>query len=102
MSDVWGRNGRTFREIAKAAVAGEPYTDAGDCRVADSGGGSACGRLRTQIGVLGDGMCPGRRVGRRSITVRDETTGECGVWDLRDLRRELAAEARGIMQQQQF
>lgn len=47
-------------------------------------------------------MCPGRRVGRRSITVRDETTGECGVWDLRDLRRELAAEARGIMQQQQF
>jgi hypothetical protein len=52
--------------------------------------------------VPGDGLCPARRSGRWSITVVDETTGECGVWDLRELRRELAAEARGIVQQQLF
>jgi hypothetical protein len=35
MGNVWDRNGCTLREIAKAAVAGEPYTDEGDRRVAD-------------------------------------------------------------------
>lgn len=102
MTDVWNRSGRTLREIAKAAVAGEPYTDEGDRRVADGWGGSAGRGLRTQIGVPGDGLCPGRRSGRWSITVLDERTGECGVWDLRELRRELAAESRGIVQPQLF
>jgi hypothetical protein len=94
---MWARNGRTLREIAKADV-GEPYTDEGDCRVADGWGGSAGRGLRTQSGVPGDGLCPGRRSGRWSITVLDETAGECGVWDHRELPRELAAEARGIVQ----
>jgi hypothetical protein len=102
MGNVWNRNGRTLREIAKDSVAGEPYTDEGDRRVADGWGGSAGRGLRTQIGVSGNGLCPGRRSGRWSITVLDERTGECGVWDLRELRRELAAEARGIVQQALF
>ena len=99
--DMWARNGRTLREIAEANV-GEPYTDEGDCRVADGWGGSAGRGLRTQIGVPGNGLCLGRRSGRWSITLLDNRTGECGLWDHRELRRELTAEVRGIVQQQLF
>ena len=66
---------------------------------------AVCGHtsgLSSRIGMIAHGTCPGRRSGRWSITVRDETTGECGVWDLRNLRRELAAVARGIVQQTLF
>jgi hypothetical protein len=103
MPDVLRRNGRTLPEIAKAAVAGEPYTHEGDLLVADSWGGSGGpSGLSTRIGGMGEALCPGRRAGRWRITVLDKTTSECGVWDLRELRRELAAEARGIVQQQLF
>jgi hypothetical protein len=97
MGDVWERRGRTLREIAKAAVECggrlDPYWDHD---LADGWGSSlSTTGLLTQIGKSGELYCPGQGAGRWTITVLDKATGECGVWDFRQLRREMEREQAG-------
>lgn len=98
MTNVWNRNGRTLREIAKAAVNLDGrFGRFWDEYLANGWGGHySPDGLCTQIGVLGSRwLCPESKPSRWSITVKDEATGECGVWDLRELRREMEREASG-------
>lgn len=95
---AWERNGRALRDIARKAVDLDgkfgPFWDeylANGCDGHYSPLGLCC-----QIGNLGSKwLCPENKTTRWSITVKDEQTGECGTWDLRDLRRELEREAMG-------
>lgn len=95
-SQVWTRQGYTLREIAKAAVMSSRLGPEWDGELADGWGGTASpSGLWTQIGKGGERLCPGKGAGRWTITVLDQTTGECGVWDLRELRREMERERAG-------